>query len=350
MPPKRKAENKGLPARWVSKHGAYYYVPPKDLRDQWGGKSWFLLGKTLPEAYKTWADKVAAPERITTVGALLDRYLLEVVPTKAPKTQIDYRRYVLVLRKVFGHVALADLEPQHIYQYVDKRSAKTAAHREIEVLSAAFTKAVQWGLIKAHPFKGEVRLEGEKARTRYVEDWELAAALALPSKRRKGSVGMVQAYLRLKLLTGLRQRDLLLLTMSDIRDDGIHVTPSKTENTTGKKVIFEWSDELRTAIEEAKAIRPAISPYLFCNKFGACYVDIDKGTAGDWNNIWQKFMARVLAETEVTERFTEHDLRAKVASDAPTIERAKQLMTHADSKLTERVYRRKPERIKPASN
>ena len=216
------------------------------------------------------------------------------------------------------------------------------------MLSAAFTKAVQWGLIKAHPFKGEVRLKGEAPRNRYVEDWELIETLALPSRRKKGSVGMVQAYLRIKLMTGLRQRDLLLLTMSDIQDDGIHVTPSKTAKTTGKSVIFEWSSELKAAVDAAKAIRPAISPYLFCNKFGACYVDIEKGTAGDWNNIWQKFMARLLKETEITERFTEHDLRAKVASDAESLERAKQLMTHSDAKMTERVYRRKPERIKPA--
>lgn len=207
---------------------------------------------------------------------------------------------------------------------------------------------MQWGLIKAHPFKGEVRLEGEKARTRYVEDWELEAALAMPSRRKKGSVLMVQAYLRLKLLTGLRQRDLLLLTMSQLQDDGIHVTPSKTAKTTGKALIYEWTPELRATVEQAKAVRPAISPYLFCNKFGACYVDIDKGTAGDWNNIWQKFMTRVLAETEVKERFTEHDLRAKVGSDAETLERAKQLLAHSDSKLTERVYRRRPEKIKSA--
>ena len=159
---------------------------------------------------------------------------------------------------------------------------------------------------------------------------------------------MVQAYLRLKLLTGLRQRDLLMLTMSDFRDDGIHVTPSKTANSTGKKLIYEWTPELCAAVEEAKAVRPAISPYLFCNKFGACYVDIDEGTANDWNNIWQKFMSRVLAETNITERFTEHDLRAKVGSDAESLERAKQLLAHSDSKLTERVYRRKAEKIKPA--
>ncbi|MBS1186661.1 MAG: integrase [Burkholderiaceae bacterium] len=63
--------------------------------------------------------------------------------------------------------------------------------------------------------------------------------------------------------------------------------------------------------------------------------------------MWRGFMARVLAETKVEERFTEHDLRAKCASDAATLEHARQLLSHADGRITERVYRRKPEFINP---
>jgi integrase len=81
------------------------------------------------------------------------------------------------------------------------------------VLSHAFTKAVEWGFIDRHPFKGEVRLEGEKARIRYVEDWEIVECLALIPKRKAGSVLAVQAYIRLKLLTGMRRGDLLRLTL-----------------------------------------------------------------------------------------------------------------------------------------
>lgn len=349
MPPmKRKPENRKLPARWVQKHGAFYYLPPHEVRDLWDGKSWFRLGATLPEAYRVWAERVARPEKIVTISALLDRYALEVVPAKAPKTATENMKQIERLRPSFGHMDIADLEPQHVYQYADKRTAKTAAKREIEVLSHAFTKAVQWGLMKAHPFKGEVRLDGAKPRTRYVEDWEIIEVMALPSRRRKGSAGMVQAYLRLKLLTGLRQRDLLLLTASDCKEDGIHVTPSKTKNSTGKRVVYEWSPELRNTYSDILAVRPALSPFLFCNRFGIGFVDEETGEAKPWNNMWQKFMARVLKDTKITERFTEHDLRAKVGSDAESLERARQLMAHADARMTERVYRRKPERIKPA--
>lgn len=346
MPLKRRPENRPLPARWVMKHGAFYYIVPPGLEDKWDGKRWFRLGKTLAEAHRTYADRVETKKEANTIGQLLDRYLVDVAPLKAPKTYTENIRQIAALRKVFGDVALTDLEPQHVYLYVDKRKAKTAAKREVEVLSHAFTKAVEWGLMRAHPFKGEVRIAGSKPRERYVEDWELLAALNLPVRRKKGSAAMVQAYLRLKLLTGLRQRDLLLMKESDCKEDGIHVTPSKTANSTGKRLIYEWTPELREAVAGTKSVRPAPSPYLFCTLQGNCFVEAD-GTAGNWNNIWQHFMTRVLEESKVTERFTEHDLRAKVGSDAESLERAKQLLAHSDSRLTERVYRRKPERIKP---
>lgn len=124
--------------------------------------------------------------------------------------------------------------------------------------------------------------------------------------------------------------------------------PHKTAKTTGKRSIIEWSDALRKAIEDAKAARPIdISPYLFCNRSGECYVDETTGEARGWRSMWQRFMKRVMTETEVKERFTEHDLRAKVGSDAESLERARQLLAHADSRTTQKVYRRKPEIVKP---
>jgi integrase len=348
MPKPRNAENKGLPARWQFIHGAYYFQVPPGLEAAWDGKKKFRLGKTLPEAYKVWADRLGSIDKANNVGQLLDRYGMEVVPTKAVRSQAENARAITKLRAVFGDLQLEDIKPQLVYQYVDKKKAKVAAHREIAVLSHAFTKAVEWGYIDRHPFKGEVRLKGEAPRTRYVEDWEVVECLALSSKRLKGSVLAIQAYMRMKLLTGLRRGDLLRLQTSDLRDDGIHVTPGKTRETTGKKIIIDWSDELREAVQMAKDARPVhIAPLLFCNKRGECYFDEVKGTASGWDSMWQRFMTRILEETKVEQRFTEHDLRAKCASDAETLEHAQSLLAHADGRLTDRVYRRKPERVKP---
>jgi integrase len=346
MPPKRKAENKGLPARWTLQHGAYYYRVPPGLEAFWDGKQMYRLGKTLPEAYKSWASRLDANDKANTVGQLLDRYALEVVPTKAASTRASNLLYIKQLRAVFGEMPLESIKPKHVYKYVDSRSAKVSAHREVEVLSHAYTKAVQWGYIDRHPFKGEVRLEGEKPRTRYVEDWELLEALSLPSPKLKSSIEIIQAYLKLKLLTGLRRSDLLQLTVADLQEDGIHVTPSKTANSSGARIIIQWSDELRTAIAEVKRVRPVLSPYLFCTRRAECYVKED-GKANGWDSIWQRFMDKLLTDTKLTQRFTEHDIRAKCASDALTLAHAQQLLSHADSRTTQRIYRRKPEMVKP---
>lgn len=347
-PRARSPENRGLPARWRHTHGAYYYQVPPGLEHLWNGKQLFRLGSSLKEAYQAWTERIESPGETKTIGQLLDRYLLEAVPKKKRRTQVNNKAIIAKIRPAFDKVPITAIEPQHIYLYVDKRSAKTAAHREMEVLSHAFTKAVEWGLLKKHPFKGEVRLEGEKVRTRYIEDWEIVEALALVPMRKRGSVLAIQSYIRVKLLTGWRRSDLLRLrTSHDLTEAGIKVTPTKTEDTTGKRIFMPWSDELRAAVESAKSARPVdIAPWLFCTKDGAGYVNED-GLAPGWDSMWARFMGRVLKETKVVERFTEHDLRAKVGSDAESLERARQLLGHADAKITERVYRRKPEVVRP---
>lgn len=282
------------------------------------------MGKLLIEAY-------AFPT------GLAEGFLLEVVPTKAPKNQTLNAIWIKQLRKLFGDTPLLALKPQHIYKYVDLRSRKkkdengrvtggrTAALREVEILSHAYTKAVEWGYIDRHPFKGEVRLEGERPRDRYIEDWEVLEMLALPSPRKKGSVPAIQAYIRLKLMTGMARSDLLRLTSANLKDDGVHIQRHKTAESTGKRTIYEWTPELQAAVELAKATRPVLSPFLFCNREGKGYIDEDTGESHGWDSMWQRFVDRVLKETKVTERFTEHDLRAKCASDAETLEHARAL-------------------------
>lgn len=354
--------NKGLPKRWKLAHGAYYFNVPPGQEDKWDGKKTFRLGVTLPEAYRVWAERIAddCTTNVRTIGQLLDKYALEVVPTKSVSTQAVNQLFIKQLRSVFGKMPLLPFKPRLVYQYVRIRSVKkkdettgrmtggkTVAHREIEILSHAYTKAVEWGFIDKHPFKGEVRLEGEKPRDRYIEDWEIIECLSLDSKRKKGSIGAIHAYIRLKLMTGMARSDLLRLTTSDMREDGIHIQRHKTAESTGKRTIYEWTDELKKAVAEAKSSRPALSPFLFCKRDGKGYIDENTGRADGWDSMWGRFMDRVLKETKVKERFTEHDLRAKCASDAESLEHARALLSHADSRTTEAIYRRKPEAVKP---
>jgi len=131
----------------------------------------------------------------------------------------------------------------HVFKYRDLRGkdGKTAANRVLEVLSHAFSKAIEWGLCEHHPMKGKVRKFSTPPRTRYIEDWELNEALKVASP-------FLTGYIHLKLLTGMRRGDMLSIKLSDLKEDGLHVTPRKTQGTTGEKIIIEWSRQLRQVI------------------------------------------------------------------------------------------------------
>jgi integrase len=122
------------------------------------------------------------------------------------------------------------------------------------VLSGAFTKAIEWGLIDQHPIKKNVLKPGTPPRERYVEDWELLEALSLPSRRKKGSVKVIQAFLRIKLLTGRRRAEILRVRLIDLLDEGVRFTLAKKRGR--KTLIVAWSDELRQAVQEALHARP----------------------------------------------------------------------------------------------
>lgn len=344
MPRKRKAINKGFPTGWSWRNGAIYYDVPQSVRHRWDNKHLFRLGSNPAEAYKEWAKRVDIISNSKTISQLLDRYIAEVSSVKSPRTRVGDEFNVIRLRAVFGETEINTITPRDVYKYVDTRTAKTSAKREVALLSHAYTKAVEWGMIDKHPFKGQIRLTGAKPRTRYVEDWEVDACLSLKPKRKNDSIVVIQAYINLKLVTGMRRGDLLSIRLTDISDEGLRYQANKT----GKRTLLELSPALRAAIEAARAVRPVdISPFLFCTRKGTGYLDENNQVSG-WDSIWQRFMDRVLDETEVTERFTEHDLRAKVASDAESLERAREILGHTDSKLTNKVYMRREKNIKPA--
>ena len=360
MPRMRSGINRGLPKRWSFRRGKYYYQVPTGEEQNWDGKKLFLLGAALHIAYQEWSTRLSAQaEKAKTISELLDRYELEVLPTKAPATQKGNIRDLKKLRATFGEMPIGSIRPHHIYEYASKRSrivvdgdgkksgGPRSAKLEVSLLSHVYSEAIRWGILHKHPFKGEVKLKGSKPRTRYIEDWEIEECLALSSDRRKGSVKAIQAYIKIKLLTGLDQSDLLRIQMTDLKEDGLHNHRHKTAERMSRKTIYQWTDELKAAVEEAKAARPAISNCLFCTKYGEGFINEKTGQASGWDSMWQRFMKRLLDETKITERFTSHDLRAKAASDAKDLEHARALLSHADSKITNRVYRRKPEMVRP---
>jgi len=130
MPRKRNPENEGLPKRWKHEHGAYFYQVPPGLESLWDNKKKFRLGKSLPESYKVWAERLQNIDGAKNIGELLDRYSLEVIPTKSPRTRVENIRAINRLKKVFGLMPVDSMRPQYCYQYIDKSERKIPAKKD----------------------------------------------------------------------------------------------------------------------------------------------------------------------------------------------------------------------------
>jgi len=112
--------------------------------------------------------------------------------------------------------------------------------------------------------------------------------------------------------------------------------------------VIEWDQDgdMRALLDDIQRIAPrriGDAP-LFVTRQGKSYID-SQGRCNAFDSLWQRFMDKVMAETKITERFQERDIRAKVASDSDSLLEASERLGHADTAITQRVYRRKPVRI-----
>jgi len=348
MPKQRKKQNRSLPAYWRKRYGSYYYRPPEHVRHLWGNKTEICLGRNLNTAYSIWLDKMDInPDELSSMNDIFDRYSLEHIPTLSSGGQQSYKTSIAKLRPVFGEMKPHEIEPTHAYRFNDlasKKHGKTSAKHDIQVLRHTLTKAVEWGVIRRNSLIGQVRIESSPPRDRLVADWEIAELMKVTGHQHR-PLHVIKSYVTLKLMTGLRRSDLLSIKLSDIKEDGIHVQPSKTKKSSGKRLIIEWDEhgELFALIETIKAIPPRRigNATLFTTKHGKAY------SKNSFDSLWGRFMDKVMTQTTVTDRFQERDLRAKVASESDSLLEASERLGHASTETTKRIYRRKPVRVSP---
>lgn len=329
MPRKRTNTPAHWPPRWRRHHGAIYYQVPPGSEDEWDGRKSFRLGKTEPEAWVMWYSRLNEPidGAPRTIGEAIDRYCAEVLHEKSKRTQQDYLDAFKRLRAVFGHMPPSLVKPKHVYQYMDKRP-KVRGNREKAALSALMTECVRWGAIDRNLVR-EVRRNKEVPRDRYVEDAELEAFKEFASP-------MLRAYIEIRMLTGLRQGQILDLKRTDWDGDRLKATGVKA----GRKVIYrgEGLTEAVNALLTLNAEKAVRSIYLLSSRNGTRY------TGDGFRSIWHRTMKKYIDATGA-ESFAENDLRAKVASGSADLVTASTRLGHQSETTTKRFFRRRPATI-----
>ncbi len=347
-------KNRDLPPRMYLKHGAYYYVTP--------AKKWIRLSSNLEEAKRKWVE-LEAPCMMPSQGmlALLNRYSVEVLANKSPKTRQLQEPQMKPLEAAFGDMRPDEVRPVHIAQYLDYRASKdapVAGNREKQLLSHVFTMAMRWGIVDTNPCKGVTRNK-EVPRTRYVSDQELGdfiqfardlkvgmlkirvdddGNVLMPQRTAKrytrplASGQVVSSVLDIAYHTAQRRQDVLALTLDDITDAGILFRQRKTQDTAPVKVLVSWKPGLREAVRVAMTL-PRRAGFLFETR-GRPYTD------DGFSSLFQRIMRTwgLLGH----ERFTVHDLRAKGATDL--LDQGAQAIDttgHASDSILRRVYDRR---------
>ncbi|WP_421717457.1 tyrosine-type recombinase/integrase [Algiphilus sp.] len=317
---RRRTRDKDLPQRVYWHHGALYFVDK-------AGK-WHRLGDNKADALRAYADMLHGPQ--SSFEALAKKYSETKLVHKAAKTRRDQTAQMQRLVDVFGKMPAAHIRPGHVARYRDERSrtAPVAANRELALLRHVMKTAVEWGIVPSNPCTG-ISGNKEKARTRYVTDDEFRAVY-------EGAPMLVQVMMGLAYVTGQRESDLLRIRGSDLLDDGIAVTQGKT----GKRLIIRWTDALRAAVQLAIDMprkSGIASTYLVCRQNGQPL------TPDGFRTVWQRHIRACHESGLLAERFTFHDLRAKAGSDGTD----EKLLGHMDPRVLNRVYRRRPEMVRP---
>lgn len=279
---RQKLHNRHLPPRMLFHHGAYWHTVRLDGRPRW-----VRLSADYAEALNLYYQREGRTLAGSTVNDALSRYDREVLPGKAPKTQDGYRSYIRRLREIFGDCQLASVRRSDIAQYIDRRSAKVVANREISCLSSVFQSAIRWGWCEENPCRGAPR-NPERKRHRLPTDAELAAIRVAASEQLRCMVDLV-------LLIGLRKGDLLKVRLADFTPEGLRVEVSKT----GAVAIFQWTEALRELIERARGLRRRVgSLYLFASRTGQRYA------ISGFDSMWRRTVKRAAVKGLIF-----HDLR-----------------------------------------
>lgn len=301
------------------------------------------LGSDYALAVKKWTELQVdqlMPETHLTFRKVAERYVREVMPGKAHRTQSDNLVELGFLYQFFDNppAMLDSIRPIHVRQYMDWRgkTAKVRANREKALFSHIWNMARDWGYTDLpNPCAG-IKGYSEKGRKEiYIEEATFSAVHTAASQPLRDAMDL--AY-----LTGQRPADVLKMNETDIRDGVLHIAQRKTGQKLRISIEGEFA-ELLEHIAKRKEAHPIRNLALVVD---------DTGQRLSYSTLRAHFdRAREAAGIEKAD-FQFRDLRAKAATDKAEstgdIRQAQKLLAHTTIGMTEHYTRqRRGEKVSP---
>lgn len=321
---RRRTKNPGLPKHVRRANGAFHYEDPKT-------REWSRLSRDddYPGMLTALALILQANAPTNTLEQLWAKYQIDVLPSLAKKTQVNRRQQMKRPLAVFGKMAAADIEPHHAWTYWRKRGETEQAKKEIRAMSALITFARQVGARKTRNPWFELNLEVKNRKPQpYVTD-------AMYFAVRDIAPPMLGYMMDAAWCSGLDGATLRMLERRHVTATGLLFERPKTD-----KLQQIDGPDLVQILKSALRLAPQVRRYVFCARGGKPY------TLDGMQTAWQRLIRKAikLGRLKKEERFSLHGLRRKAGSEAESDEAARNLLGHADKKVTIEHYRQLPQR------
>ncbi|MCO5545233.1 phage-related integrase, partial [Xylella fastidiosa] len=165
------------------------------------------LGRDYGLAIKRWAELEHAqitPAIAVTFRHVAERYRAEVIPTKAYNTQRMHHIYLNYLLQFFDDppAPFESIKPVNIRQYLDWRTSKVSANREVALFSHLWNWARSKGITDLPNPCGGIRRNKERGRDVYIDDTTYRAVYQAADQTLRDAMDL--AY-----LTGQRVSDVV---------------------------------------------------------------------------------------------------------------------------------------------
>lgn len=231
MRPRKK--DRHLPPCVHLKHGAYYLVKR--------GK-WIPLGRDYAAALSEYAKTVGNPGA-GNMPSLIDDAMNNLRPSVGPSTWGNYQTASRRLKHAFADIRYQDVTAQTVWEFRDKyHETPNMTNRCLTLLRHVFNYAIRRGKMQYNPAIG-VEKHAELKRDRLISSGEYRTIYEKAGDR-------LQVIMDLCYLTGQRVGDVLKIGRQDITTDGVYFRQQKT----GKKLLVEWTPELKAVVERAKGM------------------------------------------------------------------------------------------------
>jgi integrase len=308
------SKDPALPPRVFPKGRAYYLVVADGKKRVW--KRLSKISEGLPAMYRALAAIVEADQRTGTVPQLIADWETEVMPAHAEHTQTDDRARGKVIAEALADFLVSEVETPDCSDFLARFKAKP---RTFNAYRGQLRELMRFAEEKGHRPAGSNPIAAIKtmptpARDRYISDSELRRLKVAALRWNAGKADldtrsgpMLCCLIDMAYLTGQAIGDLLALEWRDMRADGIFFARSKVAETTGAKVLIEWTPKLLDVKRRLAALRKerrAFGSKVFVRQDGQPY------TYWGASSAWQRARKRA----GIT-GCTFHDLKAKALTD-----------------------------------